>query len=36
MKIDFTKKQYEQLIKIIFLGKWMADATEVDEERRLH
>ncbi len=33
MKITLTKKQYEQLIKIVFLGKWMADATEVDEEK---
>lgn len=26
MKINFTKKQYENLLKIVYLGNWMANA----------
>ena len=26
MKINFTKKQYESLAKIVYLGNWMANA----------
>jgi hypothetical protein len=35
MKINFTKAQYETLIKAVYLGNWMVNATEtekVDEE----
>lgn len=30
MKINFTKKQYEQLIKLVYLGNWMANAIRSD------
>jgi hypothetical protein len=28
MKIEFTKKQYEALLKIVYLGSWMASSTK--------
>jgi hypothetical protein len=34
MKIDLTQKQYEALLKVVYLGSWMANSTkdEPDEE----
>lgn len=34
MKINFTKKQYESLIKLIYLGEWVANAHRVDDRVR--
>ena len=31
MTIEFTKKQYENLIKLIYLGNWMINAFRIDE-----
>ena len=31
MKINFTKKQYENLLKLVYLGEWMANAHRVDD-----
>jgi hypothetical protein len=28
MKIEFTQKQYEALLKIVYLGSWMASSTK--------
>ena len=32
MKINFTKKQYENLLKLVYLGNWMANANRVDDK----
>jgi hypothetical protein len=32
MKINFTKKQYEDLLKLVYLGNWMANAHRVEGE----
>ena len=31
MKINFTKKQFEDLMKIVYLGNWMANAHRTDD-----
>ncbi|MFH1956214.1 MAG: hypothetical protein ABIJ28_01010 [Patescibacteria group bacterium] len=31
MKIEFTKEQYEKLIKLVYLGNWMANANRTDD-----
>lgn len=33
MKIEFTKEQYEALLKIVYLGNWMASSTKETPER---
>jgi len=33
MKIFFTKKQYEALIKLVYLGDWMANSCKTGDER---
>ncbi|MDP3110786.1 MAG: hypothetical protein Q8M71_01635 [Thermodesulfovibrionales bacterium] len=35
MKIFFTKKQYEALIKLAYLGDWMANSCKTGNERDL-
>lgn len=32
MKIEFTKKQFENLMKLVYLGNWMANAHRADDE----
>jgi hypothetical protein len=32
MKIEFTPKQYEALLKIVYLGSWMASSTKEEPE----
>lgn len=32
MKINFTKKQYEDLLKVVYLGNWVANANKVRRE----
>jgi hypothetical protein len=32
MKIHFTKKQYEDLLKLVYLGNWMANANRVEDK----
>lgn len=32
MKIEFTKEQFETLLKTIYLGNWLANAYDDDEE----
>ena len=32
MKINFTKKQYKDLLKLVYLGNWMANATKIDNK----
>ncbi|WP_096185653.1 hypothetical protein [Evansella halocellulosilytica] len=32
MKINFTKKQYKQLLNIAFLGNWTANSTRLPDE----
>ncbi len=34
MKINFTKKQYETLLKAVYLGIWVTTASEDDPEKR--
>lgn len=38
MTIDLTPAQYETLLKLVYLGEWMANGIRVDEERdeRVH
>ena len=31
MKIDFTKEQFENLMKMVYLGNWMANAHKTDD-----
>lgn len=31
MKIPFTKKQYENLLKLVYLGNWVANANRTDD-----
>lgn len=31
MQIDFTKKQFESLMKAVYLGNWMANAHRIDD-----
>ena len=31
MKIEFTKEQYENLMKLVYLGEWMANAHRTDD-----
>ena len=31
MKINFTKKQFENLLKLVYLGEWMANAHKTDD-----
>ncbi|MFA5986960.1 MAG: hypothetical protein WC819_06465 [Parcubacteria group bacterium] len=31
MNIEFTKEQYEQLIKAVYMGNWMANANRTDD-----
>lgn len=31
MNIEFSKEQYEQLIKVVYLGNWMANASRTDD-----
>lgn len=31
MKIDLTKKQFEDLMKLVYLGNWMANAIRTDD-----
>ncbi len=31
MNIEFTKKQYEQLLKLVYLGNWLASAHRTDD-----
>ena len=33
MKIEFTQKQYEALLKIVYLGSWMASSTKEKPEK---
>ena len=33
MKIEFTQEQYEALLKIVYLGNWMASSTKETPER---
>ena len=32
MKINFTKKQFEALLKVVYMGNWMANAHRTDRE----
>lgn len=32
MKIEFTEKQYKALLKIVYLGSWMASSTKEEPE----
>lgn len=32
MKVNFTKKQYQTLVKLVTLGEWMANSTKMEEE----
>ena len=32
MKIELTQKQYEALLKIVYLGSWMASSTKDEPE----
>ena len=32
MKINFTKKQYETLLKAVYLGNWMVSSTSDEPE----
>ena len=32
MKIEFTEKQFEALLKIVYLGSWMASSTKEEPE----
>lgn len=32
MKINFTKKQYETLLKAVYLGNWMVNSTDDEPE----
>lgn len=34
MKIDLTKKQYEQLLELMYLGEWMANGHKVGAENK--
>lgn len=38
MTLDLTPAQYETLLKLVYLGEWMANGIRVDEERdeRVH
>lgn len=31
MKIEFTKEQFENLMKLVYLGNWMANASRTDD-----
>lgn len=31
MKIEFTKEQFESLMKLVYLGNWMANANRTDD-----
>jgi hypothetical protein len=31
MKINFTKEQYENLMKLVYLGNWVANANRTDD-----
>jgi len=33
MKINFSKKQFENLIKLVYLGNWMINAIRVGDEK---
>jgi len=33
MKINFTKKQYKQLLDLVYLGEWTANASRNKDER---
>lgn len=33
MKINFTKKQYENLIEMIYIGNWIANAQRLPDEQ---
>lgn len=33
MKIEFTKEQYENLMKLVYLGEWMVNSHRVFDER---
>lgn len=33
MKINFTKKQYKQLLDLVYLGEWTANSTKNSDER---
>lgn len=32
MKINFTKKQYQDLLRLVYLGNWMANANRTEDE----
>lgn len=32
MKINFTNKQYGNLLKLVYLGNWVANATRIDDQ----
>lgn len=34
MKIEFTKEQFENLMKLVYLGNWMANANRTDDTRK--
>ena len=33
MKINFTKKQYKQLLDLVYLGEWTANSSKEADER---
>ena len=35
MKINFTKKQYRNLLELLYLGEWTGNSTKDEEERNL-
>ncbi|WJY26384.1 hypothetical protein [Sporosarcina trichiuri] len=35
MKINFTKKQYKQLLDLVYLGEWTANSAKEEDERHI-
>jgi hypothetical protein len=36
MKINFTNKQYEALLKLVYLGNWVANSNHVPGSKEIH
>jgi hypothetical protein len=36
MKMNITKTQYEQLLKLVYMGLWVADVLDEDQEREFY
>ena len=34
MEIKFTKEQYENLMKLVYLGNWMINAIRTDDKSK--